>query len=129
MTIRTFAATLGTAALLSASPVLAEPPTAGTQHTFFDPIFHGTIFCDTLDEVWAIATAAKPNDVYAQYTLVTNAKNEPICMAIAPVADVVDVTPIGPMEKNGKTYNAWAVETLVGGVTAFALYLEKVEYL
>jgi hypothetical protein len=46
-------------------------------------------------------------------------------MSIAPTARVVDVVPLGVMEKDGSAYNAWAVETDVDGVTAFALYLER----
>jgi hypothetical protein len=115
---------LAAALALAATPTLAAPPSAGSRHTFHDPVFNGTVFCDTLDEVWAIATADAPNDVYARYNLTTNDQDEPICMAIVPTGVVVDVTPIGVMERSGHQYNAWAVETDVGGVTAFALYLE-----
>lgn len=114
-------------ALTLAVPAQAQPPALGATHTFLDPVFKGTVFCDTLEEVWAIATAEKPNDIYATYNLLTNDRDEPICMAIVPTGTVIDVTPIGVMERNGRTYNAWAVETNVGGTTAFALYLEKVD--
>lgn len=110
---------------LAAAPALAEPPSTGTKHTFQDPVFNGTIFCDTIAAVHAIATAEIPDDVYANYYLTTNAMDEPICMAIVPTGVVRDVTPIGVMKRNGDHYRAWAVETDVGGVTAYALYLER----
>jgi hypothetical protein len=108
------------------APAWAEPPAVGTTHTFHDPVFRGTVFCDTLDDVWSIATAEQPDEIYGLYRVTTNARDEPICMAIVPTALVVEVTPIGVMKRNGHDYNAWAVETDVGGVTAFALYLERV---
>jgi len=107
---------------------LAQPPSAGATHTFRDPIFNGTVFCDTLDAVRAIATAEAPDETYANYYLTTNLRDEPICMAIAPTGVVVEVIPIGIMLKGGQRYQAWAVETDVGGVTAFALYLEPAQY-
>ena len=33
---------------------------------------------------------------------------------------------LGVMERNGRQYNAWAVETRLPGGTVFALYLEHV---
>lgn len=116
------------AGIAAPAATMAAPPLAGTTHTFRDPVFRGTIFCDTLDEVWAIATADAPDDIYANYFLTTNDRDEPLCMAIAPTAKVVDVMPVGVMIRNGEHYNAWAIETEVGGVTAFALYLEHFEY-
>jgi hypothetical protein len=110
---------------LCAGPALAAPPSVGSDHTFLDPVFRGTIFCDTLKEVRTIAEADSPDDAYANYYLTTNERDEPMCMSIAPTARVVDVVPLGVMEKNGSHYNAWAIETDVGGTTAFALYLER----
>lgn len=47
-------------------------------------------------------------------------------MAIVPTGVVIDVLPIGVMQRNGKQYDAWAIETEIEGVTVFALYLERV---
>jgi hypothetical protein len=107
---------------------LAQPPAAGTTHTFFDPVFRGTVFCDTFEAVHTIAKAKTPDETYANYFLTTNERDEPICMAIAPTAVVVDVVPMGVMVKHGHHFNAWAIETRVDGVTAFALYLERFDY-
>ena len=126
MVATTFRLLPATAALvLMAAPALAGPPVVGSDHTFLDPVFRGTIFCDTLTEVRSIAEAESPDDAYANYYLTTNERDEPMCMAIAPTARVVDVVPLGVMEKDGGNYNAWAVETEVNGTTAFALYLER----
>jgi hypothetical protein len=124
---------LGFAALFAALaggtiPALAAPPAPGTTHTFFDPIFRGTIFCDRMEEVRAIAEADEPDYIYGGLRASLNEQNEPVCMAIVPTAVVVEVIPLGVMERDGKHYNAWAVETDVNGVTAFALYLERYEY-
>ena len=113
---------------LLATPVLAGPPTIGSDHTFLDPVFRGTIFCDTLKEVQTIAEAESPDEMYANFYLTTNERDEPMCMAIAPTARVVDVVPLGVMAKDGGHYNAWAIETDVNGTTAFALYLERFNY-
>ena len=83
------------------------------------------MFCDTLKEIRTIAEADNPDTAYAMFYLTTNAQDEPICMTIAPTARVVAVTPLGVMAKDGRHYNAWAVETDVDGTTAFALYLER----
>jgi hypothetical protein len=116
--------TLAALATLTA-PALAAPPDVGSDHTFLDPVFRGTIFCDTLKEVRTIAEAERPDDAYANFYLTTNERDEPICMAIAPTGRVVDVVPLGVMEKDGGNYNAWAIETEVNGTTVFALYLER----
>ena len=100
------------------------PPDVGSSYEFRDPVFRGTIFCDTLEAVQAIASAEQPDQTYANYYMTTNAIGEPICMAIAPTALVLAVTPIGVMTKNGKTYDAWAVEAEIDGTVIFALYLE-----
>lgn len=114
------------AALLLAGTGMAQaaPPDVGSSYEFFDPVFRGTIFCDTLEAVQAIASAEQPDQTYANYYMTTNDIGEPICMAIAPTALVLAVTPIGVMTKNGKTYDAWAVETEINGIVVFALYLE-----
>jgi hypothetical protein len=125
---RTLAVALALALACIPQLAQAQPPLAGTTHTFLDPVFRGTVFCDTIDEVWAIASAAAPDQAYANYSLTTNERDEPICMAIAPTALVVEVTRLGTMIKHGHHFNAWAVETLVDGVTAFALYLERFDY-
>src|SRR5262245_14316399 len=51
----------------------AQPPVAGTTHTFYDPVFTGTVFCDTLDQVRDIATADTPSEVYLAYLQTANA--------------------------------------------------------
>jgi hypothetical protein len=113
-------------ALALAAPAVAAPPSVGTTHTFLDPVFRGTVFCDTVDQVRHIATAKAPDDIYGVYRVTTNERDEPMCMAIVPTALVVDVIPLGVMLREGEAYSAWAVETDIGGVTAFALYLEHV---
>lgn len=105
--------------------VAAQPPTEGTTHTFVDPVFVGTVFCDTYYEVLAIATAVEPDKVYARFLKMRNDVDEPACAAIAPTGIVVDVRPLGVMLREGKRYDAWAVETKVGQAVGFALYLEK----
>ena len=109
-------------------PALAQPPVPGSTHTFLDPIFNGTVICDTIDAVRAIATAKAPDEIYANYYLTTNAQDEPICMAIVPTGTVLDVVLVGVMVKGEHHFDAWAVETLVEGVKVFALYLERREY-
>jgi hypothetical protein len=114
------------ALLLATMPTLAAPPVTGTTHTFVDPVFKGTIFCDTAEQVRRIATAKTPDAVYGNFRLTTNDNDEPICMAIVPTGVVVDVIPLGTMIREGEAFSAWAVETDVNGTTAFALYLEHV---
>jgi hypothetical protein len=109
----------------SVGAAFAAPPAAGEMYDFRDPVFRGTIFCDTIEAVEAIAAAKTPNDTYAAYYLTANAIGEPICMAIAPTALVVGATPLGVMTKDGHDYDAWAVETRVQDTTVFALYLER----
>lgn len=106
---------------------LAQPPAEGTTHTFFDPLYVGTVVCDTFDEVLAIATADNPQDVYLNLYQEANDRNEPRCAAIIATGIVVDVTPLGVMKRDDLHFNAWAVETLVGDVTAYALYIEHFE--
>lgn len=114
------------ALVLAAIPgaAMAQPPAAGTTHTFLDPIYTGTVFCDTLEQVREIAGAERPRDVFLDYLKTVNARNEPTCATIVPTGVVVDVEPLGVMEQDGEHFNAWAVETLVGEVTGYALYLE-----
>ena len=105
----------------------AQPPAAGSTHTFYDPIFVGTVFCDSIDEVRAIVAAEEPEAVYRTFLLQPNARNEPTCAAIMPTGYVVAVVPLGVMERSGKHFRAWAVETRVSSGTGFALYLEYFE--
>jgi len=109
---------------LLATPALARPPNAGSTHTFVDPVFSGTVFCDTYEEIHAIATADEPVDVFQVYFSTLNAKHEPTCAAIMTTAHVVSVRPLGVMERDDKRFNAWAIEAEVGDQTGFALYLE-----
>src|SRR5690606_14145866 len=109
---------------LLATPVLAQPPSAGSTHTFVDPVFTGTIFCDTFEEVHAIATADEPVDVFQVYFTTPNHKNEPTCAAILATAKVVSVRPLGVMTRDNSRYDAWAIEAEVGGQAGYALYLE-----
>lgn len=118
---------LALAMALVPATALAQPPMAGTTHTFVDPIYTGTVFCDTLDQVREIATASKPDEVYFEYVQAMNDRNEPVCLAIVPTATVLDVTHLGVMQRDGKFFNAWAVETSVGGIEAYGLYLEHFE--
>ena len=104
---------------------LAQPPGEGTTHTFVDPEFTSTIFCDTYFEVLAIATADDPAIVYANFMARRNEKNEPVCAAIAPTGFIVDVRELGIMVRGRQRYDAWAVETRIGTATGFALYLER----
>lgn len=115
--------TLALAALPQA--VLAQPPVAGETHTFYDPIYEGTVFCDTLDQLRAIAAAAVPRDVFLSYAAIQNAQNEPTCAAIVTTGTILAVTPLGEIEQDGMHFNAWGVETKVGEVTAYGLYLEE----
>ena len=112
----------------SALPALAQPPTPGSTYTFRDPVFQGTVFCDTLEQVRDIVVADEPNSIYAMYRVTPNHRNEPICMAIIPTGLVVSVTQVGTMVRGGDRYTAWAIETVVAGFTAYALYLERVNY-
>ena len=114
------------AAALCSSTALAGPPAPGTLHTFVDPVFRDTVICDTLDQVRRIATAPAPEDMYAAFYMTTNEHDEPMCVAVVPTGHVVNVTPLGVMERRGHYYNAWAVETRLPGGTVFALYLEHV---
>lgn len=106
---------------------LAQPPAAGSTHTFYDPVFAGTVFCDTLEQVTEIATAATPRDTFIAYLQKVNDRNEPTCATIMPTGLVVSVKPLGVMKSDGEHFNAWAVEARVGSATGFALYLEHFE--
>ena len=110
--------------------VLAEPPAAGSIHTFRDPLSQsGTVFCDGLEQVHAIARANDPDGVYALYRGTPNALNEPICMAMVPTGRVVEVLPLGVMVRNGRNYDTWAIETDIDGTTVFGLYVEQASYI
>jgi len=111
---------------LGASVALGGPPAPGTLHTFVDPVFRDTVICDTLDQVRRIATADAPEDMYAAFYMTTNEYDEPMCVAVVPTGHVVEVTPLGIMQRRGRHYSAWAVETRLPGGTVFALYLEPV---
>jgi hypothetical protein len=104
---------------------MAQPPAAGTTHTFVDPVYTGTVFCDTLEQVREIATAEKPDEVYRQYLYAKNERNEPVCLAIVPTGVVSEIEPLGVMQRDGRHFNAWAVKVEVGGVIAYGLYLEQ----
>lgn len=117
---------LALALALSPSLALAQPPAQGTTHTFVDPTFLGTVFCDTYDEVLAIVTADQPLDVYRQLFNQRNDRNEPRCASIIPTGLVLSTTSLGLMERDGMHFQAWAVKTQVGSFTGFALYLEEV---
>jgi hypothetical protein len=126
-----FTALAGAAVLLTGltAPVSAQPPTAGSTHTFRDPVFGGTVFCDTFEQVRDIAVSEVPNAIYALYRSTPNKVREPICMAIVPTAIVEEVIPIGIMKHGKDHYRAWAIKALVGPYTAFGLYLEELEYI
>jgi hypothetical protein len=111
---------------LGASAALGGPPARGTLHTFHDPVFRDTVICDTLDQVRRIATAAVPDDMFTAFYMTTNEYDEPMCVAVVPTGHVVEVTRLGIMQRRGRHYSAWAVETRLPGGTVFALYLEPV---
>jgi hypothetical protein len=113
---------------LASGPALAQPPSAGSVYNFRDPVFGGTVFCDTFEQVRDIAVSEIPNTIYALYRSTPNAAHEPICMAIAPSALVMQVTPVGVMKRDGDHYHAWVVKAQVGEFVAYALYLEEFEY-
>lgn len=106
---------------------LAQPPATGSTHTFYDPVFTGTVFCDTLEQVRHIAMAEAPTEIFRDYLLTVNDYNEPTCAVIVPTGIVVDVRPLGVMRRDGLRFNAWAIETRVGALIGFALYLEHFE--
>jgi hypothetical protein len=103
----------------------AQPPLEGSTHTFVDPIFVGTVFCDSYYEVLAIATADDPQAVFTTFATDRNEIDEPVCASIAPTGRIVDVRPLGIMIREDARYDAWAVEAQVNGMIGFALYLEK----
>lgn len=105
----------------------AQPPATGTTHTFLDPVYEGTVFCDTFEQVREIVDADQPLAVYMKYLRTLNARNEPTCAAIVPTGVVLEVKPLGVMERDEKQFNAWAVKARVGQVTGYALYLEYFE--
>ncbi len=117
---------LALALALTPAVAVAQPPAQGTTHTFVDPTFLGTVFCDTYDEVLAIVTADEPAAVYAQLFNQRNERNEPRCAAIIPTGVVLGATSLGFMKRDGMHFQAWAIETQVGAYTGFALYLEEV---
>jgi len=116
---------LALALALTPAVAFAQPPNEGATYTFLDPIFEGTVFCDTYFEVLAIATAEDPQQVYGDFMAKRNDVNEPVCAAISPTGLVVDVRPLGIMTRDAKRFDAWAVEAKIGEVTGFALYLEQ----
>jgi hypothetical protein len=122
--MRAFLATL-VAVLPTAA--LAQPPSTGATHTFYDPVFAGTIICDTLEQVETIVDAAAPEQAYHALLTATNDINEPKCAAMITTGLVIGVTSVGVMKRDNQHFNAWAVETQFGDVTAFALYLEHFE--
>jgi hypothetical protein len=73
-----------------------------------------------------IATADAPEDMCAAFYMTTNEYDEPMCAAVVPTGHVVNVTPLGVVERRGRHCNAWAVETRLPGGTVFAIYLEPV---
>jgi len=119
-------ATMALGLPLMATATQAAPPAIGSTYTFEDPIFNGTVFCDTLEQVYEIATADAPDEVYGFYRVTANEFDEPTCMAIVPTGVVLAVTPLGDMEKDGSRYDAWAIETDIDGTVVYALYLERV---
>ena len=116
---------LAAAAVLALSaPSLAAPPAIGSVYTFLDPVFEGTIVCDTFEQVAEIAGAAEPEAAYAAFMVLANDIGDPTCLAITPTAEVRAVTSLGTLQRQGQRFAAWAVEADVEGTTIFALYLE-----
>ena len=110
--------------MASTCGALAEPPKVGTTHAFVDPVFRGTVFCDTREQVEAIATADQPDRAYAELMFTANTIGEPACLAMSATARVVDVAPLGVMTKGKRDFDAWVIEADIDGITAFALYIE-----
>jgi hypothetical protein len=104
---------------------LAAPPVSGSTHTFLDPVFKDTVICDTLEQVRAIATAKQPQVVYSLLYATPNAIHEPTCAAVVPTGVVLEVVPIGRMERDGQQFEAYAVKASFLGKVAYALYLEQ----
>jgi hypothetical protein len=117
------------ALLLALVPTVATgaPPAVGTSYHFVDPVFREVVICDTLAELQEIAQAKAPEMIFAAYSASTNKNNEPACAAGIATGLVVDVKSIGRMQRSGKYFNAYAVETQISGQTLFALYLEPFE--
>lgn len=103
----------------------AQPPLEGSTHAFVDPIFVGTVFCDSYFEVLGIATADDPRAVFTTFASDRNEIDEPICASIAPTGTIIDVRPLGIMVRENTRYDAWAVEAEINGSRGFALYIEK----
>lgn len=103
---------------------LASPPTAGSTHTFVDPMFGPTVVCDEIEQVHAIAVAARPEEKFMELFGTPNARNEPTCAAMIPTGIVVDVQPLGRLMRDGKTFYAYAVQSDAQGITFYALYLD-----
>ena len=112
-------------ALATTCAALAEPPKVGTTHAFVDPVFRGTVFCDTREQVEEIAGADDVDRAYATYLLTANAIGEPTCMAMMQTALVREVTPLGIMTKGEKDFDAWVIEADVNGIIAYVLYIES----
>lgn len=105
---------------------LAQPPTVGSVHRFVDPIYHGTVLCDTLEQVRQIAEAEQPDQIYLAYLATPNALNEPTCAAVVTTGLVLDVEPLGLLARDGADFSAWAIEVQIGAGTGYMLYLEQV---
>jgi hypothetical protein len=102
----------------------ASPPAAGSIHTFVDPMFGQTVVCDTVQQVQTIVVSRQPEAKFREFYGIPNAKNEPTCDALTPTGVVMDVTPLGRMMKDGKSFYAYAVQSDADGITFYALYLE-----
>ena len=103
---------------------LASPPTAGSVHTFVDPMFGQTVVCDKIEQVQAIAVAPEPEAKFMELFGTPNARNEPTCAAMVPTGVVIDVQPLGRLMRDGKSFYAYPVQSAAGGITFYALYLD-----
>ena len=114
------------ALLFAIAPGLAfaQPPIAGSVHTFVDPLFGQTVICDKIEQVKAIAVAREPRTKFMELFGTPNARHEPTCAAMVPTGLVVDVRPLGRIERDGKSFYAYAVQSNADGITFYALYLE-----
>jgi hypothetical protein len=114
------------ALLFAIVPGLAygQPPTAGSVHTFVDPMFGQTVVCDKIEQVQAIAVAQEPEVKFMELFGTPNARHEPTCAAMVPTGLVVEVRPLGRIERAGKSFYAYAVQSNAGGATFYALYLD-----
>jgi hypothetical protein len=116
-------------ALFAVLPAAADPPRIGVTHMFKDPVFTNTVFCDTADQIEAIAASDDPAKSYYTLFNTPNAHGEPTCAAGVAVGVVQNIRALPQMVRDGVRYRAWALQVHLGRFVLWALYLEKAETL